>query len=97
MLERNLKWDWLRNGIRKFFVIFFYTFLSPYFFFFRMIDETNIYNDCIVFCYFASVLPAFIAFEVLFIIFDLIIAVPGLLLSQKFRGLFNTIESALMC
>ena len=62
-----------------------------------MMDETNIYNDCIVFCYFGSVLPAFISFEVLFIIFDLFIAVPGLLLSQKFRGLFNTIESALMC
>ena len=98
MLERNLKLypppkppkcQWLRDAIKEVLLFILFIFISPYVFFFRKADTTNGMNDCIFGIYMVSVIPAFIAFEVFFIIITLIIIAPGLIFSRYYKRLYR--------
>ena len=98
MLERNLKLypppkppkcQGLKNAIKEILLFLLFIFISPYVFFFRKADTTHYMNDCAFGVYMASVIPAFIAFEVFFIIITLIIIGPGLIFSRYYKRLYR--------
>ena len=102
MLEANLKkypppkppkCQCLRNAIKEFLLFLLFIFLSPYFFFFRLADRSYaIDNDFLFYLYLFSVVPTFICFEIFFFSFNLIMFIPGLLLSRKYRDLFHFVR-----
>ena len=98
MLERNLKLypppkppkcQGLKNAIKEILLFLLFIFISPYVFFFRKADTTDYMNDCAFGVYMASVIPAFISFEVFFIIITLIIIGPGLIFSRYYKRLYR--------
>ena len=98
MLERNLKLypppkppkcQCLRDAIKEILLFLLFILISPYVFFFRRADNTRGIKDCVFGVYMASVIPAFVAFEVFFIIFTLIIIAPGLIFSRYYKRLYR--------
>ena len=101
MLEANLKkypppkppkCQCLRKAIKEFLIFLLFIFLWPYFFLFRMEDESYYLDDCYFYIYIASVVPAFIAFEIFFFSLNLIIIIPGLLFSRYYRDLYHYVK-----
>ena len=97
MLEANLKkypppkppkCQCLRKAIKEILIFLLFIFMAPYFFLFRMTDENYYLGDCLFFTYSVSVVPTFISFEVFFFCMNLIIVLPGLLFSRKYRDLY---------
>ena len=97
MLEANLKkypppkppkCQCLRKAIKEILIFLLFIFMAPYFFLFRMTDENYYLGDCLFFTYSVSVVPTFISFEVFFFCMNLIIVLPGLLFSRKYRELY---------
>ena len=97
LLERNLKrypppkCQKLRRIIKRVFIFILFIFLSPYFYFFKLGDR-NLINDCLFYFYLASVFPVFISFEIFFITFNFIFFIPLILLSRKYRDLYDDVN-----
>ena len=83
----------LRNAIKEFLIFLLFIFLSPYYFFFRKVDDLVI-DNCYQNVYMASVVPVFIAFEILFLSFNLIIVLPGLICSEYLRDLYDYVRES---
>ena len=98
LLEENLKkypppkCQWLRNAIKEFLIFLLFIFFSPYFLLFRLQDEHYYLDNTLFVAYATSVVPTFISFEIFFFIINIIIAIPGFLLSRKYRDLYNNVK-----
>ena len=88
---RRRRCQCLRTCIKEFFVFLLFIFLSPYFFFFKQLDDY--YLDCCPYtAYLASFVPIFISFEVLFFASNIIFIIPGLLCFRCFREFYVHIK-----
>lgn len=85
----------LRNAIKEFLIFLLFIFLSPYYYFFRYIDDLEI-DRCYENIYMASVVPVFISYEILFFSFILIIVLPGLICSEYFRELYVYVKDSVL-
>ena len=85
----------LRRFIKEFFGFFLFIFLSPYFFFFKQMDDYYYLNCVIGFLYMASFLPIFICFELLFFVVNIIILAPGLLCFSSYRAFYVKVKNVL--
>ena len=101
MLEANLKkypppkppkCQKLRKAIKEFLIFLLFIFFNPYFFFFKLIDDHYYTNECLLSLYVVSFFLIFISFEVFFLSISIIIVLPGLLLSRKYRDLYNYVK-----
>ncbi len=98
LLEANLKkypppkCQWLRNAIKEFLIFLLFIFFSPYFLLFRLQDEHYYLDNTLFVAYATSVIPTFISFEIFFLIINIIIAIPGFLLSRKYRDLYDFVK-----
>ena len=98
LLEENLKkypppkCQWLRNAIKEFLIFLLFIFFSPYFLLFRLQDEHYYLDNTLFVAYATSVVPTFISFEIFFFIINIIIAIPGFLLSRKYRALYDFVK-----
>ena len=101
MLEDNLKkypppkppkCQKLRKAIKEFLIFLLFIFFNPYFFFFKLIDDHYYTNECLLSLYVVSFFLIFISFEIFFLSTSIIIILPGLLLSRKYRDLYNYVK-----
>ena len=85
---RRRRCQCLRTCIKEILFFLVFLFFSPYFFFFRLLDEMYYINECMACIYITSGFPAFIAFEVFFLIINIIFVIPGLICFRSFRNLY---------
>ena len=85
----------LRNAIKAIVTFLVFICLCPYFFFYRLFDDQVIYNDCIFLIYMASAIPAFVSFQIFFFTANIIMIIPGLIISRYYRDLYTYVKDIL--